>query len=183
MCLKKGISDACILSLSGLNFQFFSLALSSSVSVASWSLPASNPYTMVSSDIDRTFLMMSPKFSNIALWNIILGAFHSHWKSVEEKSCPNGVMKVISSFDSWSSFICQYPNFTSAVVSHLAPCSVETTSSNMVVTKQGFCMALFKSFRFRPNLSDLLPWVTYKWVYSWDGFCDGQYLALLLKGV
>lgn len=35
MCLKKGISDACILSLSGLNFQFFSLALSSSVSVAS----------------------------------------------------------------------------------------------------------------------------------------------------
>ena len=58
-------------------------------------------------------------------------------------------MKVVSSFDCWSSFICQYLDFTSTRVNHLAPYSLETTSS-----KRSLSMALFKFFGFRFYLTN-----------------------------
>ena len=108
---------------------------------------------MISSDIEWTFLI-SPKILNIALKNSSGAHFTPTPLEIYWKNRQNGIIKVVSFFDPRSSFIWQCRDSASTVVNHLSSWSLETTSSNVDVTKSGLCMALFKSFGSRYNLTD-----------------------------
>ena len=85
---------------------------------------------------------------------LLSGIHIGHISPLPIRNRLNEIMKVFSSFDFWLRFICQYQDFKSIVVNHSDPCSLETTSSNVGVTKCDLCMTLSKYFETKHNPTD-----------------------------